>query len=164
MTLPPLRHRKRDIPILAMHFLKNFNEKNQYVVEGFSEEALKLLTADAWPGNIREINNLIERLVVLKQEGRIEAYDLPRKIRRTADIPLEEPPIKITNKGICLNTAVTEFEKALILPSLQRAKGVKNEAAKLLNLKRTTLVEKIKRYHLDSCDLVTNKYARPHTA
>lgn len=164
MTLPPLRHRKRDIPLLAMHFLKNFNEKNQYAVEGFSEEALNLLTAYSWPGNIRELKNLVERLVVLKQEGRIEAYDLPVKIRRTADIPLEEPPIKITDEGICLNTAVTEFEKALILQSLQRAKGVKNEAAKLLNLKRTTLVEKIKRYHLDPRDSVINKYARPQTA
>lgn len=164
LTLPPLRHRKGDIPLLAMHFLKDFNEKNKDAVEGFSEEALKLLSAYSWPGNIRELKNLVERLVVLQQNGRIEAYDLPGKIRRTAGTPLEEPPIKITDEGICLNTAVTEFEKALILQSLQRANGVKNEAAKLLNLKRTTLVEKIKRYHLDPRDSVINKYARPQTA
>ena len=164
LTLPPLRHRKRDIPLLAMHFLKDFNEKNKDAVEGFSEEALKLLSAYSWPGNIRELKNLVERLVVLQQKGRIETYDLPVKIRRTADIPIEEPPIKITDEGICLNTTVTEFEKALILQSLQRAHGVKNEAAKLLNLKRTTLVEKIKRYHLDPRDSVINKYARSQTA
>lgn len=163
LTLPPLRHRKRDIPLLTAHFFNNFNEKNNRNVEGFSEEAFKILTAYSWPGNVREIKNLVERMVVLKQEGRIEPYDLPVKIRGTTEIPLEEPPVEITDEGICLNTAVTEFEKALILQSLQKAKGVKNEAAKLLNLKRTTLVEKIKRYHLDSRDSMVNAYARPRT-
>lgn len=163
LTLPPLRHRKRDIPLLTAHFFNNFNEKNNRNVEGFSEEAFKILTAYSWPGNVREIKNLVERMVVLKQEGRIEPYDLPAKIRGTTEIPLEEPPVEITDEGICLNTAVTEFEKALILQSLQKAKGVKNEAAKLLNLKRTTLVEKIKRYHLDSRDSMVNAYARPRT-
>ena len=163
LTLPPLRHRKRDTPLLAAHFLENFNAKNTHNVDGFSEEALKMLSAYSWPGNVRELKNLVERLIVLKQEGKIESYDLPRKIRGTAEIPIEETPIEITDEGICLNTAVTEFEKALILQSLQKAKGVKNEAAKLLNLKRTTLVEKIKRYHLDSRDSMVNAYARPRT-
>ncbi len=158
LTLPPLRCRRRDVPLLAKHLLKDISEKNSYDIEGFSKEALHILSAYPWPGNVRELKNLVERLAVLKQEGRIEAYDLPGKIRGTAEVPLEEPAVGITDEGICLNTAVTEFEKALILQSLQKAKGIKNEAAKLLSLKRTTLVEKIKRYHLDSSESMANRY------
>lgn len=158
LTLPPLRRRRQDIPLLAEHFLKNINAKNDYQLEGFSKKALNALSAYPWPGNVRELKNLVERLAVLKQEGTIEPNDLPGKIRGTVEIQIEEPPVGISDEGICLNTAVSEFEKALILQSLQKAKGVKNEAAKLLNLKRTTLVEKIKRYHLDSYELVGNRY------
>jgi len=159
LTLPPLRRRHQDIPLLAEHFLKNVNEKNAYQLEGFSKNALNMLSVYPWPGNVRELKNLVERLAVLKQAGTIESYDLPGRIRGAVKIHVEEPPVGISDEGICLNTAVSEFEKALILQSLQKAKGVKNEAAKLLNLKRTTLVEKIKRYHLDSYELTANRYA-----
>jgi len=150
LTLPPLRSRQRDIPLLARYFLATICEKNGYQIDGFSKDAIVLLCGYPWPGNVRELKNLVERLAVLKQRGVIEAYDLPGKIRESCDIRVKEPPVRLSDEGICLTTAVTEFEKALILQSLQKAKGVKNEAAKLLNLKRTTLVEKIKRYHLDA--------------
>jgi len=159
LTLPPLRRRKQDVPLLAKHFLKGINLKNDYHLEGFSKQALSILSIYPWPGNVRELKNLVERLAVLKQEGTIEAYDLPGRIRGSVEIAMEEPPVGISDEGICLNTAVSEFEKSLILQSLQKAKGVKNEAAKLLNLKRTTLVEKIKRYHLDSYQLAENRYS-----
>ncbi|MFO7599518.1 MAG: sigma-54 dependent transcriptional regulator [Candidatus Desulfacyla sp.] len=159
LTLPPLRRRKQDVPLLTKHFLKGINAKNNYHLEGFSKQALSVLSIYPWPGNVRELKNLVERLAVLKQEGTIEAYDLPCRICGSVEIQMEEPPVGISDEGICLNTAVSEFEKALILQSLQRAKGVKNEAAKLLNLKRTTLVEKIKRYHLDSYQLAENRYS-----
>ncbi|MFO7985851.1 MAG: sigma-54 dependent transcriptional regulator [Desulfatiglandaceae bacterium] len=158
LTLPPLRERRHDTVLLASHFLQNVSEKNGYAINGFSEEALNLLSAYSWPGNVRELKNLVERLAVLKQRGRIEVHDLPGKIRKAAEIPVKASSVGIPDEGICLNAAVTEFEKALILQSLQKAHGVKNEAAKLLNLKRTTLVEKIKRYHLDSQDWVSNRY------
>jgi len=159
LTLPPLRRRKQDVPLLAKHFLKGINLKNDYHLEGFSKQALSILSIYPWPGNVRELKNLVERLAVLKQEGTIETYDLPGRIRGAVEIAMEEPPVGISDEGICLNTAVSEFEKSLILQSLQKAKGVKNEAAKLLNLKRTTLVEKIKRYHLDSYQLAENRYS-----
>jgi len=159
MTLPPLRRRNQDVPLLAKHFLKGINTKNNYHLEGFSKQALSVLSIYPWPGNVRELKNLVERLAVLKQEGTIEADDLPGRIRGSVEIQMEEPPVEISDEGICLNTAVSEFEKALILQSLQKAKGVKNEAAKLLNLKRTTLVEKIKRYHLDSYQLAESRYS-----
>lgn len=164
LTLPPLRDRRQDAALLANHFLKNVSEKNGYAIHGFSREALNLLSAYSWPGNVRELKNLVERLAVLKQEGGIEVYDLPGKIRGPAGAPATDMASGIPDEGICLNSAVTEFEKTLILQSLQKAHGVKNEAAKLLNLKRTTLVEKIKRYHLDSQELVSSKYREIQSA
>ena len=106
-----------------------------------------IIKGHSWPGNVRELKNLVERLVVLKGEGDIDPLDLPEKLRRKGGHS-ELPSMEISEDGINLNTAVTEFEKALILESLQKTNWVKNQAAKLLRLNRTTLVEKIKRHHL----------------
>jgi sigma-54 dependent transcriptional regulator, flagellar regulatory protein len=157
LLLPPLRDRRSDIPILATHFCAMVTEKNDLRVSGFAPETLTLMQAYEWPGNIRELKNLVERMVVLRQEGRLEPVDLPEKIRGTsASVVVAPPQIDIDEDGISFNTAVTEFEKSLILQSLERSDWVKNRAAKLLQLKRTTLVEKIKRYQLNPSDLLQN--------
>jgi transcriptional regulator with GAF, ATPase, and Fis domain len=148
MGLPPLRERPDDIPHLIQYFLVQANCKNHRQVKGFSEDALSVLENHSWPGNVRELKNLVERLVVLRGAGMISLRNLPTELRggaRTAEAP---GMIEITEDGICLNSAVTEFEKALILQSLEKANWVKNKAAKLLHLNRTTLVEKIKRHQL----------------
>ena len=154
LHLPALRERRPDIPLLASHFTDVFNRKNTMAVEGISQAAMAHLVAHEWPGNVRELRNLIERLVVLRQQGEIDREDLPVKLRG-AEIDLEPGPapvVDIGDDGISLTTAVTEFEKALILQSLEKANWVKNRAAKLLQLNRTTLVEKIKRHHLQPMD------------
>jgi transcriptional regulator with PAS, ATPase and Fis domain len=148
MTLPALRDRPEDIRHLVHYFLQQANCKNHRQVKGVCEDALDALTAHAWPGNVRELRNLVERLIVLKGTGLISRRDLPEELRgesRAMDYPTR---IEISEEGICLNSAVTEFEKALILQSLEKTKWVKNKAAKLLHLNRTTLVEKIKRHQL----------------
>ena len=151
LVLPSLRERGDDIMLLAEHFLSHFNERTQSSVSGFSDSARAALMRHAWPGNVRELRNLVERLVVLTPEGVIEAEDLPVKIRGGAlSHPVGGGSVALTDEGINLNSAVTEFEKALILQSLEKTKWVKNKAAQLLNLNRTTLVEKIKRYALES--------------
>jgi transcriptional regulator with GAF, ATPase, and Fis domain len=157
LILPPLRERRSDIPLMATHFCAQVTETNGLAVSGFAPETLTLMQAYEWPGNIRELKNLVERMVVLRQEGRLEPADLPEKIRGTnASVVVAPPQIDIDENGISFNTAVTEFEKSLILQSLEKADWVKNRAAKLLQLKRTTLVEKIKRYQLNQSDLVQN--------
>jgi transcriptional regulator with GAF, ATPase, and Fis domain len=157
LLLPPLRDRRTDIPILATHFCAKVTDKNDLGVTGFAPETLTLMQAYEWPGNIRELKNLVERMVVLRQEGRLEPVDLPEKVRGTsASVVVAPPQIDIDEDGISFNTAVTEFEKSLILQSLERSDWVKNRAAKLLQLKRTTLVEKIKRYQLNPSDLLQN--------
>jgi len=151
LMLPSLRDRKSDIPFLISHFLEAFNQKNDRRVQKIADEALDMMRGYSWPGNVRELKNMMERLVVLKGSGEITARDLPAEIKA---VHKYEPSttIEISDEGICLNSAVTEFEKALILQSLEKTKWVKNKAAKLLHLNRTTLVEKIKRHHLQPCN------------
>ena len=143
LMLPSLRDRKSDIPFLISHFLEHFNQKNDRSVQEITDDALDMMRGYSWPGNVRELKNMTERLVVLKGSGEITAQDLPLEVKATHKY---EPSttIEISDEGICLNSAVTEFEKALILQSLEKTKWVKNKAAKLLHLNRTTLVEKIK--------------------
>jgi transcriptional regulator with GAF, ATPase, and Fis domain len=152
MMLPALRDRKSDIPYLLSHFLEKSNQKNDRDVKEITDEALTMMMSYSWPGNVRELKNMVERLVVLKGTGKITARDLPLELK---NIHKFEPSanIEISDEGICLNSAVTEFEKALILQSLEKTKWVKNKAAKLLHLNRTTLVEKIKRHHLQPCNI-----------
>ena len=115
-----------------------------------SDEALNVLMQHAWPGNVRELANLMERIVVIKGEGEIGINDLPAKMNNQTPAGSFCAP-EITGDGLCLNTAVSEFEKRLIYQSLEKTKWVKNRAAQLLQVKRTTLVEKIKRYELQKC-------------
>lgn len=155
--LPPLRERRSDIPLLVEHFIKVFNKTKNRHIKAISSEAMDCLTRYNWPGNVRELRNAVEMMVVLKKEGTIEKQDLPPKIlSQTKEIKEEVftenthyPPTVLPEEGIDLTTAVTEYEKALILESLNRTGWVKQQAAKLLNLNRTTLVEKIKRYQLE---------------
>ncbi len=151
MILPSLRERTQDIPLLAAYFLQESNRRNHREVKGLNEDALSALTAHAWPGNVRELKNLVERLVVLKGSGAITRRDLPPELRhglRTVEAPAT---LQLSEEGICLTSAVTEFERSLILQSLEKTQWVKNKAAKLLHLNRTTLVEKIKRHQLRPC-------------
>ena len=152
LLLPSLKDRKSDIPYLASYFTNQSNQKNDRQVDGITEDAMAMLMSHSWPGNVRELKNLIERMVVLKGEGKITVADLPVELKK-ADPCEPTSTIEISDEGICLNSAVTEFEKALILQSLEKTKWVKNKAAKLLHLNRTTLVEKIKRHQLQPCNI-----------
>jgi len=147
ISLPSLRDRKSDIPVLITHFLNYFNKKNNKNVEGLSEEAMEIIMNHSWKGNVRELKNMVEGLVVLKGESKISLKDLPKKLtHKNASISL--PQVDISQEGICLSSAVSEFEKSLIIQCLEQTKWVKKQAAKLLQVNRTTLVEKIKRHQL----------------
>jgi DNA-binding NtrC family response regulator len=148
--MPALRNRRSDIPHLATFFTNRLNSDGKTRVNSISDEALTVLMQHAWPGNVRELANLIERLAVIKGEGQIEMGDLPEKMKNEMAKNCYPAP-ELTGDGLCLNTAVSEFEKRLIYQSLEKTKWVKNRAAKLLHVKRTTLVEKIKRYELQKC-------------
>lgn len=150
MVIPPLRERRTDIPLLIDHFLNRFNQSKHTEVVGLDDEARRLLTEYDWPGNIRELENMMERLVVLKKQGLLSSQDLPQKISRRSMIPeLKEQFIRLSEDGIHLSREVEQYEKHLIMEALKKANGVTSRAAELLHLNRTTLVEKLKRKGVD---------------
>ena len=148
IMLPPLRERNSDIGLLLNSFLDKFNLSKQRTVQGFDKQVLEILGAYEWPGNVRELENLVERLVILKGSGVITLHDLPEKYRGGRSVPSHPAQMTLPDSGFCLNSAVEEFENRLILQALQKSGGNKKEAAELLNLKRTTLIEKLKKKKL----------------
>ncbi|MBP9020019.1 MAG: sigma-54-dependent Fis family transcriptional regulator [Syntrophobacterales bacterium] len=146
--LPPLRDRKADIPILVNHFLSKFNKSKKKNLGGILPEAMAYMERYPWPGNVRELENLIEMLVVMKETGDIAAADLPTKILNGRGKENAALPESIPDEGVDFNSLVTGFEKDLLLRALSKAGGAKKSAAKLLNLNRTTFVEKLKRLNI----------------
>jgi len=142
--LPPLRERRQDIPLLLDYFLERSNKINNAEIDGCSEMAMSVLMNYGYPGNVRELQNLIERVVVLKKKGIIDLEDLPDKIYLAEQ--QEQSHFEI-EKGY--DTLVSNFEKDLILQALQETNGVKSKAAQVLSLNRTTLIEKMKRLGID---------------
>jgi DNA-binding NtrC family response regulator len=142
--IPPLRERREDIPLLIKNFTEKFNREKKRNVTGFDKDAMEMLCSFSWPGNVRELENLVERMVIIKGSGVITAQDLPEKYlgRKTKPV-LESVPLP--NNGICLASVVEEFENKLIRQALEKTGGNKKEAANLLNLKRTTFIEKLKK-------------------
>ena len=110
-----------------------------------------------WPGNVRELENLVEMLVVMREEGDIEVSDLPPKLLNPNPEPSSPCHICFPVNGLNFNDMVSQFEKDLLLQALKKSSGVKNRAAKLLNLNRTTLVEKLKRFNLTEGNLALNQ-------
>ena len=150
IVIPPLRERRSDIPLLIDHFLIRFNQSKRTDVAGLDPEALQMLTEYDWPGNIRELENMMERLVVLKKHGVLSIEDLPDKIcRRPMGPELKEQFLRFNEDGINLSREVEQYEKHLIMEALRKANGVTSRAAQLLHLNRTTLVEKLKRRGVD---------------
>jgi DNA-binding NtrC family response regulator len=143
----PLRERTDDIPLLARHFLSHFaTQYNKKRVKGFSSEAEKLMIAYAWPGNIRELKNLVERFVVLENAKTIGSKHMPKWIFEDTLSPSQPVPDKFTlpDSGISLE----EVEKDLIQQALEKADNNKSLAAKLLNISYDTLRYQVKKYGL----------------
>lgn len=146
IVLPALRERKSDIALLFAHFVEHFNRTKNRNLQGLSPEALECLMSYNWPGNIRELENLVERLAILKGQGIVEAMDLPMKYRGPgSSLSRGSQVMDIPEQGLDFNSAVDQFENNLILRALEKTSWNRNQAALLLRLNRTTLVEKIKK-------------------
>jgi DNA-binding NtrC family response regulator len=152
ITVPPLRDRHADIPLLVEHFLDRFQQTRGDDVTGIDNDAMAKLMAYEWPGNIRELENIIERMVILAENQTLSVRDLPPRISQA--VPSAEAPgvIEITDDGIDFNQVVSDFENQLLIQALEKSDWVKNKAAKLLKLNRTTLVEKLKKKKIQSPD------------
>ena len=152
LNIPPLRERKEDIPLLIERFVAIANRNKKQVLKGFDAGAIEALLSYAWPGNVRELENLVQRMAIFCAGNNVGLKDLPEKYRQgrqeasQADVvDFAEEQVTFSSEGIDFNSTVSRFENKLIHHALTLTGGNKREAAKLLNLKRTTLIEKIKR-------------------
>jgi transcriptional regulator with PAS, ATPase and Fis domain len=158
--LPPLRERDRDILLLAEHFLNTFCKQRQRPLLRLTRQVEDLLLVYPWPGNVRELENCMERLSILCDNEEVEIADLPEKVLRvvgaqpskTASLPggngfssyrLED----LQKRNQNLKEFMDEIEEQLLREALESSNGMKNQAAKLLGLKRTTLIEKLKKHN-----------------
>ena len=171
IVAPPLRERRSDIVLLIERFIDRFTRRKTDRRTTLDPQVLQSLMAFNWPGNVRELENLMQRLVILHRGKRIGLKELPEKYRceiasdavcqndsdgaeiSTERVPSSGPPptpadIQWTENGLDFNALISDFEDRLILEAISRSGGNKKEAARLLNLKRTTLIEKIKKKNL----------------
>ncbi|MBI1746265.1 MAG: sigma-54-dependent Fis family transcriptional regulator [Acidobacteria bacterium] len=148
ITIQPLRERRDDIPVLVQHFAKKICDAQGIPLKCISQEAMKQMMAFDWPGNVRQLENAVEMAIVMSGERQsLTAGDFPALVTHT-EKAMYARSIVIPEGGIQLNSIVSDLERELILQSLEKAKGNKKRAADLLHIKRTTLVEKLKRMNL----------------
>ena len=146
VPLPPLRHRKEDIPALVQHFIDKYSRENSKGVEGVTPEVMQTLLDYDWPGNVRELENVIERGVVLSTGPFIGKELVPENVRSSPSFHI--PQVAVPPEGINLREVIAHFERRLIESTLEATGGVQKEAARLLGLKPTTLNEMIKRHSI----------------
>lgn len=146
IELPPLRHRVSDIPLLAEAFVDRFNREFGKRVEGVTPQAMELLQKHRWPGNVREICNVVERAVLLTEGSHVDVDSLPPEVRNQG--PEDEPAGAITlgPKGVDLD----ELERELLMEALRVAEGNRTEAGRLLGLSRHQIRNRLKKYGVES--------------
>ena len=172
VNIPPLRERTGDIPLLIDHFIRALGRNRKKPLVGFDLVAMRALAAFPWRGNVRELENLVQHMTILHGGSQVGYNDLPEKFRNGAPPPADPvrpeadadparseqdlvpgpaatvPEDNWPQAGIDFNALVNDFETQLIVQALKLTQGNKKEAARLLNLKRTTLLEKIKKKEL----------------
>ena len=143
IQLPPLRRKREDIPLLVQHFLQKYSEENKRKVRDVTPDAMRILMDHTWPGNVRELENTIERAVVLCNGDRVTPELLPDYLRYP--LRTDTPATIVPPEGLSLKDAVSNYERTMILQSLELANGVQKRAAELLQVKPSTLNEMMKR-------------------
>jgi DNA-binding NtrC family response regulator len=149
VTLPALRQRREDIPLLAQHFVRKSCNDNSITVKTLSQDAIRALMAYDWPGNIRQFENAIEHAVAMASaKPEIGPDALPDDVRERAASMLV-PTVAIPDEGLNFTSLVSQLERELILRCLEKTGGNKRQAARLLNLSRTTFIDKLHRLNLE---------------
>jgi two-component system response regulator HydG len=149
VTIPPLRGRKADIPILAHHFLQKLKDRTNHQVDELSESAVLRLEEYDWPGNVRELENVMERALVLAEGGVLREDDLPFLASGVDALDTSLIDAAIPGGGLDLTQAVEGLEERLLRKALEQARGVKAEAARLLGLKTSALYYKLEKYGIE---------------
>lgn len=151
VQLPPLRNRRSDIPILINHFINDHNRNSEKKVRSISQEVLNFLCSREWKGNVRELKNLINRMLIFAESDSLSLNDIPEEFRRELhDIQFSKPPDATNHFEFKINDIKTieELERSYIRYILHQTGANKAEAAKLLGMKRTTLLMRMKKLGL----------------
>jgi DNA-binding NtrC family response regulator len=141
ILIPPLRERKEDIPLLVEHFINKFSVENNKSVKGITKEALDLMMQYEWPGNIRELENLIERVIALTSNPYIQINELPLSFKNVPKI--NELKDSVLNRKVSFLEAEEEFEKEVILDALKKTNYIQSRAAEILGISRRILKYKM---------------------
>ena len=166
MCLPPLRERRSDLPLLVEHFIERSSKAMGKTINGITDEAMRILASYRWPGNIRELENVVERAVILSKHAKLDADDLPEEIRFHSDAPAmavdgqeeealgaaesaEHPSAAADPGSVPLKDALKMPERDLILKVLAEVRWNRSEAAKRLGIHRSTLYHKIRKLGID---------------
>ncbi|SQB28889.1 acetoacetate metabolism regulatory protein AtoC [Citrobacter koseri] len=151
LTLPPLRERREDIPLLANHFLQKFSSENQRDIIEIDPSAMSLLTAWPWPGNIRELSNVIERAVVMNTGAVIFAEDLPTQFRQSVSHASGIKPAQPGERN--LKEEIKREERRIIMEVLEQQEGNRTRTALMLGISRRALMYKLQEYGIDPAGL-----------
>jgi two-component system response regulator PilR (NtrC family) len=149
IKLPPLRDRKEDIPILAGHFLKKYSEELNKNILKTSPEALQILLNYEYPGNVRELQNIIERAVALESGQELTVHNLSSYLSEQPLLRKGPIDIEIPNEGIDLEKMVEDLERTLLLKALDKTKGIKKKAAELLRINFRSMRYRLEKYGLN---------------
>jgi two-component system response regulator HydG len=139
ITIPPLRERREDIPLLAEHFLRIYSEKNRRTIRGLGQGVMQGFIQYNWPGNVREIENIVERMVIMSKGDTITLDDLPPALAGRQQEEESTPP----------PTSLRDVERETIVKTLQQTGGNRTRTAAILGITRKTLQNKIKEYGID---------------
>lgn len=147
VQVPSLKNRTGDIPLLAIHFLDKYNIRMDKKVQGFSDDAMKTLEQYEWPGNVRQLENEIERAVTLAEDGIIiRSLDFSDEVRRYME---NQQTIRMLSSNKSLKDALEELERNMILETMEATDWNQSQAARDLGISRQGLIQKLKRYNLD---------------
>jgi two-component system response regulator HydG len=149
ISLPPLRDRRADIPLLVDHFVKEFSQRYGREVQGLSRAARQALMSYDWPGNIRQLRNVVEGMIALDTDGLLDVDDLPDEIRPFAAAGVEGQPPGVNGADFLIGRPMEEVEKYYITQALSLTGGKREEAASLLGIGERTLYRKIKEFGLN---------------
>jgi two-component system response regulator PilR (NtrC family) len=149
IKIPPLREKREDIPLLTTHFLKKYSEELNKNMSKISPEALRILLNYDYPGNVRELQNIIERAVALESTQELTAQNLSSYLDE--QLPLKKRPLdlEIPNEGIDLEKVVEDLERTLLLKALEKTKGIKKKAADLLHINFRSMRYRLEKYGLN---------------
>jgi two-component system, NtrC family, response regulator PilR len=149
IKLPPLRDRKEDIQILANHFLKKYSQELSKAISKISPEALQIMVNYEYPGNVRELQNIIERAVALEASQELTPHNLSSYLSEQPLLRKGPIDIEIPNEGIDLEKMVEDLERSLLLKALDRTKGIKKKAAELLHINFRSMRYRLEKYGLN---------------